>query len=190
MKPGYIYVLVHPSDPLLVKIGRTTRKPEERLVEHNSNYEELTGRIVKETGQKWELKEYIAVPDPAWTEAVLWEVIHRFGNEEVYRLEWSQVQTLLDTARKAGVRPPPKPRSTPVRNREWMIKQLEGTGITMIGHYRGLVTGVEFQCAKGHVFKESAGLVAREKYCPWCRLEEDDTALEQYMVRRQPRSRD
>lgn len=65
MKPGYIYVLAHPSDPLLVKIGRTTRKPEERLAEHNSNYEELTGRIVKETGQKWELKEYFAVPDPA-----------------------------------------------------------------------------------------------------------------------------
>lgn len=70
-----------------------------------------------------------------------------------------------------------------------MIKQLEGTGITMIGRYRGLVAGVEFQCAKGHVFKESAGLVAREKYCPWCRFEEDDTALEQYMVRRQLRNR-
>jgi hypothetical protein len=28
----------------------------------------------------------------------------------------------------------------------------------MIGRYPGLVTGVEFQCEKGHVFMESAGL--------------------------------
>jgi hypothetical protein len=174
MKSGYIYVLVHPSDPLLVKIGQTTRKPEERLAEHNSNYTELTGQIVKETGQKWELKEYIAVPDPAWAEAVLWEYIHRFGKEEVVRMEWKWVQECLDVAKKAGVRPPPKPRSTPVRNREWMIKQLEGTGITMIGRYRGLVTGVEFQCAKGHVFKESAGVVAYGKSCPLCCMEKKE----------------
>ena len=168
MKPGYVYVLVHPSDEFLVKIGQTTLNPEKRLAQHNTNYRELAGRIVKETGQKWELKEYIAVPDPVWAETVLWEYVHRFGKEEVSRMEWKLVQECLDIAKKAGVRPPPKPRSAPVRNREWMIKQLEGTGITMIGSYRGLVTGVEFQCAKGHVFKQSAGVVAYGKSCPLC----------------------
>ena len=174
MKSGYLYILVHPSDPYLVKIGQTARKPEERLAEHNSNYEELTGQIVKETGQKWELKEYIAVPDPAYAEAVFWEAtglvstVYRPKGIEVTGMEWERVQMALDVAKKAGIRPPPKPRTTPVRNREWMIKQLEGTGITMIGRYRGLVTGVEFQCAKGHVFKESAGVVAYGKSCPLC----------------------
>jgi len=174
MKSGYLYVLVHPSDPDLYKIGITTRKLEQRLAQHNSDYTQLTGRIVKETGQKWELKEYIIVPDPYWAEPVFWETIHRFGKEEVVRLEWKWVQMCLNEAKKAGVRPPPKPRIRPVRNREWMIKQFEGTGITMIGHYRGLVTGVEFQCGKGHVFKESPGVVVYRKSCPLCHLEEED----------------
>jgi hypothetical protein len=71
MKSGYLYVLVHPSDPDLYKVGMTTRHPQERLVEHNSNYSEYAGQIVKETGLKWELKTYFAVPDPNWAEVVL-----------------------------------------------------------------------------------------------------------------------
>ena len=73
MKSGYLYVLVHPSDPDLYKIGQTTCHPEKRLAQHNSNYKEYTGQIVKETGQKWELKTYIAVPDPYWAESVFWD---------------------------------------------------------------------------------------------------------------------
>ena len=61
IKSGYIYVLIHPSDPDLYKIGITTLKPEQRLAQHNSDCTQLTGRIVKETGQKWELKEFHAV---------------------------------------------------------------------------------------------------------------------------------
>jgi len=173
MKSGYLYVLVHPSDPYLVKVGITTRKPEERLVQHNSDDKELTGQIVKETGQKWELKEYIAVPDPVCAEAVFWEATPipafcRPKGIEVMRMEWSWVKVALGEAKKAGIRQTQKPRTRPVRNREWMIKQLEGTGITMIGRYRGLITGVEFQCARGHVFKKSAGVVAYGKSCPLC----------------------
>jgi hypothetical protein len=66
MNSGYLYVLAHPSDPYVYKIGVTIKKPEQRLAEHNTVYTELTGQIVKETGQKWELKQYIAVPDPYW----------------------------------------------------------------------------------------------------------------------------
>ena len=53
MKAGYLYVLVHPSDPDLYKIGQTTCRPAERLAQHNSDYKKYVGQIVKETGQKW-----------------------------------------------------------------------------------------------------------------------------------------
>ena len=51
MKSGYLYVLVHPSDPDLYKIGVTILHPEKRLAQHNRHYEEYAGQIVKETGQ-------------------------------------------------------------------------------------------------------------------------------------------
>ena len=66
------------------------------------------------------------------------------------------------------MRPPPSPRTTLVRDSAWMVAQLEGAGIIMIGRYRGLVTGIEFQCENGRVFKESASLVANKKTCPCC----------------------
>src|SRR5262249_59365699 len=97
MKSGYLYVLAHPSDPDLYKVGQTTRHPQERLVEHNSDYSKHAGRIVKETGQKWELKTYIAVPDPNWAETVFWgatgwaDIPYR-GGIEVERREWKRVQ--------------------------------------------------------------------------------------------------
>ena len=172
-RAGYLYVLVHPSDPDLYKIGVTILHPEKRLAQHNRQDEKYAGTIVKETGQKWELKTYIAVPDPYWAERAFGgatpfpDIPHR-GGIEVEKMEWQLVQKGLDAAKKAGVRPPPVPRTTPARNREWMLKELEGTGITMIGRYRGLVRGMEFECEKGHVFKESAGVVANRKSCPCC----------------------
>jgi hypothetical protein len=72
MKSGYLYVLVHPSDPDIYKIGVTVVHPEKRLAQHNSQLNKHAGRIVNETGQKWELKTYIAVPDPYWAERAFW----------------------------------------------------------------------------------------------------------------------
>lgn len=172
MKPGYLYVLVHPSDPSLYKIGVTILPPEKRLAQHNRNSTELAGQIVKETGQQWELKTFISVPDPYWAEQAFWGAtifpyIPGRGGIEIENMEWAVVQKGLAAARAAGFRPPPK-RTTPVRNREWMLAQLEGTGITMISGYPGLVVGMEFQCENGHVFKESAGVVANRKTCPCC----------------------
>ena len=172
MKPGYLYVLVHPSDPDLYKIGVTILHPEKRLAQHNRHYEKYAGKIIKETGQKWELKTYIAVPDPYWAERAFWgatpfpDIPYR-GGIEVEKMEWQLVQKGLDAAKKAGVRPGPL-RLKPVRDREWMISQLEGTGITMIGRYGGLIRGTDFRCKKGHEFTESAGVVANRKSCPLC----------------------
>ena len=173
VKSGYLYVLAHPSDPELYKIGVTILPPEKRLAKHNRHYEKYAGKIVKETGQKWELKTYIAVPDPYWAERAFWgatpfpDIPYR-GGVEVEKMEWELVQKGLDAAMKAGVRPPPQRPISPVRNREWMLDQLEGTGITMIGRYGGPVRGIEFQCEKGHAFRESAGVVANRKSCPCC----------------------
>jgi hypothetical protein len=71
-KPGYLYVLEHPSHPGLYKIGKTTRHPVARLAEHNRTFEEYTGRIVKETGQKWTLKTFVEVADTTFAESVFW----------------------------------------------------------------------------------------------------------------------
>jgi hypothetical protein len=173
MKSGFLYVLVHPSDPDLYKIGVTILHPEERLAQHNRDFEEYAGQIVKKTGQKWEIKTYIAVPDPYWAERAFWGATHfpeipYRGGIEIEKMEWQLVQKGLDAAHQAGVRPPPLPPKKPVRNREWMLKQLEGTGITMIGRYGGLIRHTEFQCVKGHVFKESAGHLSYRKSCPCC----------------------
>jgi hypothetical protein len=173
MKSGYLYVLVHPSDPNLYKIGVTIRKPEERLAQHNSQFDKYAGQVVKETGQKWEIKEVIVVPDPYLAEKVFWSatpisLMPGGAAIEVGRMEWAWVQAGLNAAKKAGVRSPPVPRTTSVRNREWMLTQLEGTGISIVGRYRGLIRGTDFRCEKGHEFTESAGVVANHKACPLC----------------------
>lgn len=64
MKPGFLYLLVHPSDPDLYKIGVTVLQPEKRLAQHNRQHEKTAGWIVKETGLEWQLKTFIAVADP------------------------------------------------------------------------------------------------------------------------------
>ena len=173
MKSGYLYVLVHPSDPDLYKIGVTILHPEKRLAQHNRQHEKYAGNIAKEAGQKWELKTYIPVPDPYLAEKVFWGAtpladIPFLGGVEVQKMEWEWVQKGLEAAKNAGVRLPPVPRTKPMHDREWMIDQLEGTGITIVDRYRGFVRLIEFQCAKGHIFKESPGVLAIFKSCPCC----------------------
>ncbi|MFM9922416.1 hypothetical protein VLK31_05445 [Variovorax sp. H27-G14] len=114
-KTGYLYVLVHHSDPDLYKVGVTVLEPGERLAQHNRNFDEYAGKIVKETGQRWELKTYIEVTAPYWAEktfwgATPWSVIPFRGSVEVRKMEWKWVQQGLDAATKAGARPLPSPR--------------------------------------------------------------------------------
>lgn len=174
MKPGYLYVLVHPSDPNLYKIGQTTRHPEKRLSEHNSNYEEYAGQIVKETGQKWELKEYHAVPDPYWAETVFWGatpfgVIPFRGGIEVEKMEWEWVQAGLDAAKKAGLRPPPGPLADYVyAYTAWMKKRLEGRGISLVGHVKSRSGKATFRCSNGHQWRTRSANVSEGEGCPQC----------------------
>ena len=180
MKSGYIYVLVHPSDPGLYKIGITTRKPEQRLAQHNSDHARLAGRIVKETGQKWELKEYHVVPDPYWAEANFWgatplaDIPFRQGIE-VEKMEWEWVQAGLDAAKKAGVRPGPKPLPDHVyAYTAWMNNRLAGRGITLIGHVRSKYGKSNFQCSNGHEWRTVPNDVAEGEGCPQCGIGEKD----------------
>lgn len=175
MKSGYLYVLVHPSDPDLYKVGITTRNPENRLAEHNSNYETYTGKIVKETGQKWELKECHAVPDPNWAEIAFWsatglaDIPSRRGIE-VEKMEWKLVQPALDAAKKAGVRPGPDPLPDHVYAYTASIrKRLEGRGITVLGYVRSIISGkANFQCSNGHEWRTIPLHVGEGQGCPEC----------------------
>lgn len=179
MKPGYLYVLVHPSDPTLVKVGRTTQKLERRISQHNSDHNKIAGQIVKETGQKWELREYIEVPDPVHSEAVFWgatgfaDVPYR-GGVEVERMEWKTVQAGLDAVREAGVRRP-KPVSDHVYvYTAWMRTRLAGRGITLVGHVRSKYGRSDFSCINGHHWRTVSAKVAAGEGCPQCGVGEKD----------------
>lgn len=176
MKSGYLYVLVHPSNPNLIKIGQTILKPEKRLAQHNCNFEEYAGKIVKETGQKWELKTYIEVADPAYAEAVFWEILcpgpfkQPQGIEVMEIMDFERVQMALDTARTAGIRPPPKPFPDWVyAYTAWMKKRLEGRDITLIGYVKSMVSGnATFRCKNGHEWRTRCAHVADGEGCPKC----------------------
>lgn len=179
MKSGYLYVLVHPSDPDLFKIGVTLRHPRTRLAEHNRNFDEYAGRIVKETGQEWKLKTYLAVPDPYWAERVFWEATpfsimpYRRG-VEVERMEWELVQRGLDAASEAGLRPKPAPLPDHVYAYTASIRRrLEGRGITLLGYVRSIGSGrADFRCDNGHEWRTSPVLVGEGQGCPECGLGE------------------
>jgi hypothetical protein len=173
MKSGYLYVLVHPSDPDLYKVGQTTRLPQERLVEHNSDYSKYAGQIVKETGQKWELKTYVAVPDLDWAETVFWGAtgLADFPDRrgiEIASMEWKVVQAGLEAVKKAGVRPPKPMPDYVYAYTAWMKKRLEGRGITLIGHVKSKAGRNNFQCSNGHQWRTIPNKVAEGEGCPQC----------------------
>jgi hypothetical protein len=179
MPAGFLYVLTHPSDPNLYKVGMSTRHPEERLIEHNSRYEEHAGKIVKETGQNWELKTFIAVPDVYWAESTFWgytglsDIPYRFG-VEIAQLNWKTVEGGLKAADKAGMRPPPGPIADHVyAYGAWMKKRLKGRGITLIGHVRSKCSGrSDFLCDNGHKWRTTPNDVAEGEGCPECGMGE------------------
>lgn len=83
-REGYLYLLQHPDKPGLVKIGRTGRTPQERLVEHNVRG--LLGQIVQESGKPWKLIHYVPVKDVSKAEAYVWDYlcVPKFGKIELH----------------------------------------------------------------------------------------------------------
>lgn len=177
---GYIYVLIHPSDPDLYKIGITINHPKKRLAAHNRDFAKHAGRIVKETGQKWLLKEFHEVVDPNWAEIVFWgatgigDLPYRYG-VEVERMEWKTVQMGLSAALKAGRRPPKPPKPTYwLAYRAWMNKRLVGRGITLVGDVRSKYGRSDFRCSNGHEWRTVPNAVAEGAGCPECGAGECD----------------
>lgn len=173
MKPGYIYVLVHPSNPKLHKIGITTRNPEKRLKEHNSDFTQYTGRIVKESGQLWVLKEYHEVADTQWAEVCFWastglSVIPYRGRIEVEELDWHTVEKGIAAAKSAGVRPPEPEPDYVLANNTWMRKRLEGRNVTLLSNIRSKFGKANFKCSAGHEWRTVPNQVADGSDCPVC----------------------
>ncbi len=179
MPAGFLYVLSHPSDPNLYKVGQTTRHPNDRLQEHNNRLEEYAGKVVKETGRNWELKTYIAVLDVYWAEASFWgstglsDMPFR-GGVEIANLDWQTVQVGLLAAEKAGLRPPPGPVADHVyAYGAWMKKRLKGRGIALLGHVRSKGSGKsDFRCDSGHEWRTTPNDVAEGAGCPECGIGE------------------
>ena len=175
MKSGYIYVLTHPSDPSLYKIGITIREPLKRLAEHNNDFTKYAGKIVHDTGQKWQLKEYHEVPDPYWAESTFWRTIqysvipYRYGLE-VENMSWEEVKIGLEAAKAAGVRPGPKPLPDSVyAYTASMRKRLTGRDITLLGYVKSMVSGkATFKCSNGHEWRAGCRSVAEGEGCPEC----------------------
>ncbi len=175
IKPGYIYVLTHPSDPNLYKIGVTTLEPKKRLAQHNRDFFKAAGRIVEETGHKWELKEYHAVPDPYHAESAFWStapypLLPHHDGVEVQNMRWEEVQRGLVAAKKVGLRPPPEPLPDWVyAYTAWMKRRLEGRGITILGRVNSMCSGKsDFLCICGYKWRTTPQYIAEGDGCPKC----------------------
>ncbi len=185
---GFIYVLIHPSDPYLIKVGMTTRSPQIRLREHNTQFDKDAGRIVESTGKEWVLKEYFEVEDTYNAESAffqrspLTELPGTLSNELIKLddkcVTWSWVYEGLEAARTIGIRKdtsqPPTPKPKPKKGSAWIKAQLEGSGLKPVKGYGNGITKVAFECSGGHIFKISGYLLIRFPFCPVCEPEKYD----------------
>ena len=177
MKPGYIYVPTHPSNPDLYKIGVTILEPTKRLAQHNQDFTKAAGRVVEETGQKWELKEFHLVPDPYWAEKAFWDAVPQSdipyrGGVEVEIMTWSEVSVGIAAVKKAGIRNETIPNYV-LSNAASVKKALEGRGITVEGVVKSIVSGKNnFYCNNGHKWRTTPRLVVNGAGCPECGLGE------------------
>jgi len=171
-EPGFIYVLTHSSRPNEFKIGVTTQKVENRVAQHNSNFSKIAGQIVKETGEKWRLQEYHPVSDIYTAEAAFWgatgiaDIPYRNG-VEIFPMDEKTLHFGLIAARNSKF--VSRKKKKPKYNRDWMIRELEGTGISHIGQRFNHAQHTYFQCEHGHTFKAIPRMLASNKRCPECK---------------------
>ena len=115
---GFLYILSHPSNPNLLKIGVNRRDPNIRLNEHNKHLDKAAGKVVKQTGKLWELKEVIEVADiylaehKFWKRPPLTELHYSFANELLVLFDGTElnqnwVKAGIEVAKIAGVRENP-----------------------------------------------------------------------------------
>lgn len=186
VKAGFIYVLTHPSNPKLIKVGITTRNPEVRLKEHNTQFDKRVGRVVHATGQDWIIKEYFAVEDVYNAESKffhrppLTELPHMLDDEllNLNVITWDWVNEGLEVAKSAGIRShtsqPPIPKPKKNKGASNFVSQLEDSDLRPLKGYGNGVTRVAFECPDGHVFKLDARSLARFPFCPICEPDKFD----------------
>jgi len=188
VKAGFIYVLIHPSDPYLIKVGMTTRSPEVRLKEHNTQFDKAAGKVVEATGQEWVLKESFAVEDTYNAESAffhrspLTEIPYALSDELIKLddmfITWDWVNQGLEQAKLTGIRkdtsqgPIPKPK--PKKGAQWIEAQLKESGLRPLRGFGNGVTKAAFECPKGHVFKLDGRTLVRFPFCPVCKPERFD----------------
>ncbi|KAE8543736.1 GIY-YIG nuclease family protein [Marinobacter nauticus] len=194
VKAGFIYVLIHPSDERLIKVGMTSRSPEVRLEEHNTQFDKAAGRVVEATGEDWILKEFFAVEDTYNAESAffrrspLTETPYALSDELLKLddkfLNWDWVNEGLRLAKSVGVRrdtsQPPIPKPPPKRGGKWIEASLKESGLRPVKGYGNGITKVAFECPQRHVFKISGSCLARFPFCPICEPERFDS----YTLRR------
>jgi hypothetical protein len=173
-KSGYLYVLIHPSNPNLFKIGVTVGDITKRLEQHNAQFDKKAGLIVKETGQKWQIKTYIEVPDTYYAELKFWASTPYCdlpgGHSEVQEMPWHEVERGLKAASAAGTRPVKNIGENP---KDRALQSLAGSGWSMIGRWLGPQRLTDFACEAGHMFNVRPQLLVEryQKYglgCPTC----------------------
>ena len=194
VKAGFIYVLIHPSDPYLIKVGMTTRSPQVRLKEHNTQFDKVAGKVVEATGQDWVIKEFFAVEDTYNAESAffhrspLTELPYALGDELIKLddryITWDWVNEGLEMAKSVGIRKdplqPPSPNPKPKKGAQWIEAQLKDSGLRPLKGFGNGITKVAFECPKGHVFKLDGRTLVRFPFCPVCKPERFDA----YTLRR------
>lgn len=182
LQSGFLYLLTHPSDPNLIKVGMTTRTPEVRLHEHNTQFDKPAGKVVVETGQNWVLKEFFVVEDTYNAEnaffqrSPLTELPNLLGTELIILddkyMTWEWVEEGLKAAKAAGIRQDisqaPIPKAIPRKGAKWLEAQLEESGLSPLKGYGNGIMKVAFECTEGHQFKISGNSLVRFPYCPIC----------------------
>ena len=188
VKSGFIYVLTHPSDPYLIKVGMTTRSPNVRLREHNTQFDKVAGKVVEATGQAWILKDFYAVEDTYNAESAffhrspLTELPYHLSNELVILddegMNWDWVNEGLEIAKAVGIRKdtsqPPIPKPIPKRGAKWIEAELRDSDLMPLKGYGNGMTKVSFKCSQNHIFRISGCNIVRFPFCPVCEPESFD----------------